>query len=64
MFTGSFTQLCLECVYYFRVLVPVKSEGTFVGSLYKVCVPTVGLCCHLLVVLGNDTSVQESGKSG
>ena len=30
----------------------------------RVCVPTVGLCCHLVVTLGNDTSVQVSRKSG
>ena len=28
------------------------------------CVPNAGLCCHLVVILRNDTSVQVSRISG
>ena len=43
----------------------LRSEQNFWWSQYSmICVPNVGLCCHLVATFRNDSSVRVSRKSG
>ena len=41
-----------------------KGKDPFSQVISKLCVPSLGICCPLVVIFGNDTLVQGCRKSG